>query len=83
MGSDRDIVALADYVDILVGRLRDNIDVGTASEKVRHDVAHRELRGSDGGGAADGASRFTHEATGRVSARRSKIRPVGISGLQA
>jgi len=33
MGSDRDIVVLADDVDILVGRMRDDIDLGIADEE--------------------------------------------------
>src|SRR5215471_11052093 len=52
-------VVLADDVDILVGRMRDNIDLGVPDEKVRHDVAHRELHGCDCRGAADGTGRFT------------------------
>jgi nicotinamidase-related amidase len=52
MGSDRDIVIFADNVDILVGGMRDDIDLGIAEEKVRHDIAHRKLHGCHGRRAA-------------------------------
>ena len=58
MSSDCDIVVLADDVDILVGRMRDDIDLGIADEKVRHDIAHRELHGGHGRRATHGAGRF-------------------------
>ncbi len=58
MGSDRDVVILADDVDILVRRMRDDIDLGIADEKVRENIAHRKLHGGDGRGAAHGACRF-------------------------
>ncbi len=58
MGSDRNVVILAHDIDILVGRMRDDIDLGIAQEKVRHDIAHRELHGGHGCGAAHRAGRF-------------------------
>ena len=36
MGSDRNIVILTDDIDILVGRVGDDIDFGIAVEKVRY-----------------------------------------------
>jgi hypothetical protein len=58
MGSDRDVVIFADDVDIPVGRVRDDIDLGIADEKVRQDIAHSELHGCHGYRAAHGAGRF-------------------------
>ena len=58
MGSDRDIVILADDVDMLVGRMRNDIDLRIAQQKARHHVAHRELQGRHGRGAAHGPARF-------------------------
>jgi len=58
MGSHRDVVILPDDVDILVGRMCNDIDLGIADEKVRHDVAHRELHGGETRGATHDASRF-------------------------
>jgi hypothetical protein len=58
MGSHRDIGVLPDDVDILVGRMRDDIDLGIADEKVRHDAAHRELHRRHARGAANDAGRF-------------------------
>ena len=58
MGSDRDIVILTDDVDILVGRMRDDIDLGIAEEKVRQHVAHCELHGGDRRCASHGADWF-------------------------
>jgi hypothetical protein len=39
------VVVFANDVGILVGRMRDDIDLGIPDEKVRHDIAHRELYG--------------------------------------
>jgi len=58
MGSNRDVVILADDIDILVGRMRDDVDLGIAYEKVGHHVAHRKLHGGHGRGAAYCAGRF-------------------------
>ena len=58
MGSDRNVVVLADDVDILIGRMRDDIDLGIADEKVCHDTAHCELHGGHGRCAAHGAGWF-------------------------
>jgi len=60
MGSNRDVVILADDIDILVGCVRNYVDLGIAYEKVRHHIAHRELHGGDRRGAAHGAGRFVH-----------------------
>jgi hypothetical protein len=49
MGPDRDVVILADDVDILIGRARDDIDVGIADKKVRHDIANGKLQGPAAG----------------------------------
>ena len=67
MGSDRNVVILADDIDILVGRMHHDIDLGIAEEKVRHNIAHRELHGGHGCGIAYGARRF--------------IQPMAYSGL--
>jgi len=58
MGSDRDVVILADDVDILVGRMCNDIDLGIADEKVRRDIAHGKLQGRHGRSEAHGAGRF-------------------------
>src|SRR6516165_6226181 len=58
MSSNRDVVVLADDIDILVGRVRDYVDLGITYEKVRHHIAHCELYGGHGRGAAHGAGRF-------------------------
>jgi hypothetical protein len=58
MGSHRDVVILPDDIDIPVGRMRDDIHVGIADEKVRHDFAHRELHGGHARGVANDAGRF-------------------------
>jgi len=63
MGSDRDIVILAHDIDVLVRRMRDDIDLRIAVEKFRHDIAHRELHGRDRGLAADGTGGFTQPVT--------------------
>ena len=43
MGSDRNVVILADDIDILVSRMRNNMDLRIAKTKVWHDIAHREV----------------------------------------
>jgi hypothetical protein len=58
MGSDGDVVILADDIDILVGRMGNDIDLGISDEEVRHDIAHRELHGGHCRGAAHCAARF-------------------------
>ena len=58
MGSDGDVVILGDDVDILVARMRDEIDLGMAAEKLRHDIAHGELHCGHGCSAAHGTDRF-------------------------
>ena len=58
MGSYRDIVILADDVDKLVSRMRDDIDLWIADEKVCHDTAQCELHGGRSRCAAHGAGRF-------------------------
>ncbi len=58
MRSDRNVEILADDVDILVGRVRDDIDLWIADEKVCHETAHCELHGGHSRGAAHGADRF-------------------------
>ena len=58
MGTDRNVVVLADDIDFLVGSMGDDIDFGIAEEKVRHDFAHRKLHGRHGCGAAQGAGRL-------------------------
>ena len=58
MGSNRDVVILADDIDILVGRVRNYVDLGITYEKVRHHIAHCELHGGHGRGAAYCAGRF-------------------------
>ena len=68
MGSNRDVVILADDIDILVGRMRDDVDLGIAYEKVGHHVAHRELHGGHGCGATYGAGRFIQPMAYGVSA---------------
>lgn len=59
MGSDRDVVILADDIDVPVGCMCDDIDLRIAEEKVRHDIAHRELHGGHCRGAAHRAGRFS------------------------
>ena len=66
MGSDRNVVILADDIDILVGRMRDDIDLGIPDKKIRHDIAHRELHGGHGRGAAHGAGRFSKPVAYKV-----------------
>ena len=58
MRSDRNVEILADDVDILVSRMRDDIDLWIADEKVCHETAHCELHGGHSRGAAHGASRL-------------------------
>ncbi len=58
MGSYRDIVILADDVDKLVSRMRDDIDLRIADEKVCHDTAQCELHRRRSRCAAHGAGRF-------------------------
>ena len=57
MGSDRNVVILSDDID-LVSRMRNEMDLRIAEEKGWHDIAHCELHGGHGGGAADRASWF-------------------------
>ena len=57
MGSDRNVVILADDIDILVSRMRNNMDLRIAEKKVWHDIAHREYSGH-GRSATHGAHRF-------------------------
>src|ERR1700733_8989808 len=59
MGSDSDIVIFADDVDVPVGRMRDDIDLRIANEKVREYVAYRELHRGHARRAAHRARRFS------------------------
>src|SRR3974390_2039571 len=59
MRSDRDIVILGYDVDILIGCMRDDIDLRIADEKIRDDIAHCELHRRHGRRAANGTGRFT------------------------
>src|ERR1700730_12633077 len=56
--SDRNVEILADDIDILVSRMRDDIDLWIADKKVRHETAHCELHGGHSCGAAHGAGWF-------------------------
>jgi hypothetical protein len=56
---------LADDIDILVGRMRDDIDLGIAEKEIRNDFAHCELHGGHGRGAANGAGCRSHPKTPR------------------
>jgi hypothetical protein len=58
MGSDRNVVILADDIDILVSRMRNDMDLRIAEEKVWHDIAHCELHSGHGRSATHGALRF-------------------------
>ena len=59
MDSDCDVVILADDIDVPVGCMRDDIDLRIANEKVRQDVAYRELHRGHGRRAAHRARRFS------------------------
>src|SRR5580704_15048067 len=59
MRPDRDIVVLADDVDVLVSRMRDDVDPGMADKKIRDHLAQRELHGGHARCEAHGADRFT------------------------
>ena len=58
MGSDRNVVILAHDIDILVSRMRNDMDLRIAEEKVWHDIAHCELHSGHGRSATHGALRF-------------------------
>ncbi len=70
MGSDRDVVILADDVDVLVGRMREDVDLGIANEKVGHDIAQRELHGGHGCGTTHGAGVLVDHQVGRMTGVR-------------
>jgi hypothetical protein len=58
MGPDRNVVVLADDIDILVSRMRNETDFRIAAEKVWYEVAHCELHRGNGRSATHGARRF-------------------------
>jgi hypothetical protein len=48
MGSDSDVVILADDVDILINRMCDDTDLGIADEKVAISASHHGVDGIPG-----------------------------------
>ncbi len=63
MGPDCDVIVFADDVDSLIGRMRDDVDLGIADKEIGDDVAHGELHGCHGRGATDGAARLPKAMT--------------------
>jgi hypothetical protein len=58
MGSERDVVVVGDNIDILVGRMRNDIDLRIAEEKGGQNFAHGELHGGHRRRATHRAPRF-------------------------
>ena len=59
MGSDRDVVILADDIDVPVGCMCDDVDLWVKHEEVRQDIAHRELHRGHRRRAAHRTDRFS------------------------
>ena len=59
MRPDRYIVVLADNVDLLVRRMRDNVDPGIAAKKFRDRLAQCELHGGRARCETHGPDRLT------------------------
>jgi len=68
MRPDRDVVALADQVDELVRRVRNDGHLGVLGEEARHDLADRELHRRDARCAPDRPARFAQSWRMAVSA---------------
>src|SRR5580692_3438728 len=66
MRPDSDVEILADDVNKLVNRMRDDIDVWIADKKVRQEIAHCELHRGYGCGAAQGAGGFIQSMSYRA-----------------
>ena len=63
MGSDSNVIVLADDIDILVSPTREDIDLRIADEKVLNDAAHCELHYGHCCSATHGALRFIQPMT--------------------